>query len=124
MTPIINPWIFYVIDICNNIKNILSLIIPIFCIGTIGLFVGWIIIGCGNNENLNRKGYIKVIKTSVIILCTSFLFSIFIPSKETIEKMIIAQNVTYERMEIVGETVKNVYDDIMNIFENQSDKND
>ena len=39
-----------------------------------------------------------------------------IPSEETLTKMIVAQNVTVERVDMVSDTVVTVYNDIMNLF--------
>lgn len=47
--------------------------------------------------------------------------NIFIPSQTTIEKMIIAQNVTYERVEQAADTVTDVYNDIMDLFRESKD---
>lgn len=44
-----------------------------------------------------------------------------IPTTDTLTKMIIAQNVTYERVEAVGDTVETVYNDIMALFEDKGE---
>lgn len=42
-----------------------------------------------------------------------------LPDKQTIEKMVIAQNVTYERVEQATDVVSNVYNDIMDLFKEE-----
>ena len=43
-------------------------------------------------------------------------------STATIEKMVIAQNVTYERVEQATDVVADVYDDIMDLFKQDDQK--
>ena len=37
-------------------------------------------------------------------------------------KMIVAQNVTYERVEIVGDTVEDIYNDIISLVDGNEDE--
>ena len=47
----------------------------------------------------------------------------FCPTQKTLEKVLIAQNVTYERVEQAADTVTDVYNDIMDLFrESESDE--
>ena len=53
-----------------------------------------------------------------IILSIIFgLLLIFVPSQETCIQMLIADNITYERLETVGSSVEDIYDDIITIAE-------
>ena len=36
--------------------------------------------------------------------------------------MLVAQNVTYERVEIVGQTVEDIYNDIINLFPQEEEE--
>ena len=56
-------------------------------------------------------------KKAIVIALVCATLVTFVPSEETITKMLIAQNVTYERVEVVGDTVQSVYGDIMELFE-------
>lgn len=51
-----------------------------------------------------------------------FLLFAGIGLTETIEKMVIAQNVTYERVEQATDVVADVYDDIMDLFRQDDQK--
>ena len=48
------------------------------------------------------------------IVCAAL--AVFCPTQKTLEKMLIAQNVTYERVEQATDTVTDVYNDIMDLF--------
>ena len=53
-----------------------------------------------------------------IILSIIFgLLLIFVPSQQTCIQMLIADNITYERLEAVGSSVEDIYDDIITIAE-------
>ena len=53
-----------------------------------------------------------------IILSIIFgLLLIFVPSQQTCIQMLIADNITYERLETVGSSVEDIYDDIITIAE-------
>ena len=53
-----------------------------------------------------------------IILSIIFgLLLIFVPSQQTCIQMLIADNITYERLETVGSSVEDIYNDIITIAE-------
>ena len=71
------------------------------------------------------KIFKKTLKYTIVIFLISLFSIIFVPSSETITKMVIAQNVTYERVEVATNTVQTVYEDIMELFkesENNKEK--
>ena len=43
------------------------------------------------------------------------LIILIVPSQNTLVQMLIAENITYERLEVVGETIEGVYEDILAI---------
>lgn len=104
--PIINPWIFYFIDLSTSIVvastflAILSIILTIVC------FVVY-------NETYNQdtkdktKKYSKNLGIAFIIF---LVLSTFIPSKETCYKMLIASNITKENITTTGEAINEVLD--------------
>ncbi len=109
MTPIISPWIFYALSVVDAVKGISIAAMVIAIAGA--LVVGAIVF----IDDLDLTP--RLVKIVVIPLVTSVVLSIFIPSEKTITKMIVAQNVTYERVEVIGDTVETVYNDIMSLFE-------
>lgn len=115
MTPVINPWIFYIMPLCEKVSNIAFLLAMI-----IGITVGFLVIGYFCDLDWNHEDDAKVkmyfIKKLIPFLIIALLLGCVIPTEETITKMLIAQNVTYERVDVVTDTVANVYNDIMNLF--------
>lgn len=122
MEPIINPWVFYLMDICWPISFFSGLI-------AIVAFIGWVItfvlskieqIDCG--ETLDYKILNKAAKSLLPVAIISAFISIATPSESAITKMIVAQNATYERVEMVGETVQDVYEDIISLVDGDKEE--
>ena len=103
MTPVISPWVFYLMDVSTGLT-------------TVAFLVGLVAIVWAANSWIERG---KPDKRPVVIAITCALLFIFTPSESTITKMIIAQNVTYERVEAATDTVQSVYEDIMDLFEEE-----
>ena len=114
MTPVINPWIFYIMPVCENVSRIFWTLtaIGVVALGVSGLT--WLM--CTDYDKELREKTIRAFKIIIPIVLVVSLIACFIPSEETITKMIIAQNVTVERVDVVSDTVANVYNDIMNLF--------
>ena len=105
MTPVISPWVFYLMDVSTGLT-------------TVAFLVGLVAIVWAANSWIERG---KPNKKSVVIAITCAILFIFTPAGSTITKMIIAQNVTYERVEVTTNTVQSVYEDIMGLFEEEED---
>lgn len=118
MTPVISPWIFYIMPICENVGFMCALL---GCCGVIASILVCIFIITEETSRYGDENTMKTLKGVrkwLITLTVVFLFfGAFIPSETTITKMIVAQNVTYERVEIAADTVQSVYEDIMELFE-------
>ena len=104
MTPIINPWWFYLFDIVEKLGTT-STIIAIL-LGAFGLMYGII---CGICEGEK----IKFNKPFVILFIVSAFFAAFTPSKETCYKMAVASLVTPDNIAAVGDTATNIVDYII-----------
>lgn len=111
MTPVINPWVFYAISVVDKLKTFLVIII--FFVAVIGLTYS---IGAWIEEEINKR-FIKIL-IWIVGVCMAVV--IVVPGSETITKMIVAQNVTYERVEAATDVVQNVYNDIMELFEKET----
>lgn len=108
MTPIISPWVFYLIYIVNPMRSVAL-------IGIIVVISIWSL-KCFMNDTICK------FNTASKILVTFFIvIAVFLPSESTLTKMLIAQNVTYERVEMVGETVKDVYEDIISLVDSNDE---
>lgn len=120
MTPVINPWVFYFMSIADGI-GVASLILAII-IGGIALVCG--IATIADAEFLDEEKLAterRSVQTLAAVAIVSLIVSIFTPSSKTITQMLVAQNVTYERVEAAGDIVQEVYEDIMGLFEDGED---
>ena len=120
MEPIINPLWFYLINITDNLSIILMVIWIFFAIALslLSLVMGYEYAeGCiSETEKRTCKKYFKFI-LKIFIPCTVILT--FIPSSDTIYKMIIAKNLTLYNIEVAGDTLKDgvnyIFDKIENV---------
>lgn len=115
MTPIISPWVFYATYVCGNLSFICAAVV------IITIFVSIVAIACGFLEDFIEYVKPKTKRILFIIFSICLVIAIFCPSESTITKMIVAQNVTYERVEIVGDTVEDIYNDIISLVDGNED---
>ena len=117
MTPVINPWVFYLMHLADRLQNCLlgTLIVSGMAVIVSIIFYA----DAYAEEDLAR--YKKYLKTAIAASVASGVVLAFIPGSTTITKMLIAQNVTYERVEVATNTVQSVYEDIMDLFEEEDD---
>ena len=102
-TPIISPIWFCMMDISGK----LNIITGILCVAmVILLFVDFATFQDGSKDD----DFKKVSKYLIISLLVSGFLFITIPSQDTMIKMLIAQNITYERVEGGKEMVKDTVD--------------
>ena len=109
--PVVNPIWFYLMSVCGGLALLLGVM------GFLAVTVGGI--GClvyHSEDDVRSIKAFKIFKRLVISGLVALGVNIFIPSQTTIEKMLIAQNVTYERVEQAADTVTDVYNDIMDLF--------
>ena len=121
MTPVISPWLFYLMNIVDKL-----FIIEIIMIGvSLGFLVVNIILYYAEMDYMPDEKTVKRITKHIKAwgICASVmgLLLCVVPSGETITKTIIAQNVTYERVEAATDTVETVYNDIMALFEDKGE---
>lgn len=117
MEPVINPWMFYFIDIAKGIKAIslfasCCVFIPFIC--GLGTMVRNREYGNDDEDYLRGK---RTFKTTLVILIILLGIFIFIPSADTILKMVIAKNVTYDTVDAAKDVVVQVYNDILALFQ-------
>lgn len=116
MTPVINPWVFYAIYVAEGVAFLTALIAIIAGIAYVAVKVVSLF---GNYYGEDDEDYIKIRKASKVIgtvALVAVILATFVPGEKTITKMIVAQNVTYERVETATDVVQTVYDDIMDLF--------
>ena len=111
MKPIISPWLIYLIDLFDNLKGLFTIALILFGFAAVVLSIIWFI---GSVDYEQDEDPIvtckKHLKQSVIWLCVSGLLFAVIPSKDTMYKMIVSENVTTDNIQAVGKTGKDVVD--------------
>ena len=114
MEPVINPLVFYLIDGASDLKYG-SLIF--------GILIGLILIGCGamsvdeSRSEKEEKSAKKKMKTGTTICIIGIALFLIVPSSETVMKMVIAKNVTYDAVDAAKDVVVQVYNDILALFQ-------
>lgn len=107
--PVINPCVFYLMHVADGVG--------IVCTATaIAALAGSIIYLAFCAADMSTPNW-KVVKVAWVAFVVTAAVAVFVPDSKTITKMIVAQNVTYERVEDAADTVQKVYDDIMGLFE-------
>ena len=118
MTPVINPWLFYWMPVINNIKVIVGILLGLAIAALlVALIMFCMELDYGDGDSDLAKFLKKLGRKLVAVIVVTSLIMVFVPNEKTLTKMIVAQNVTYERVETVTDTVEKVYNDIMNLFE-------
>lgn len=109
MTPVISPWVFYLMSVTNAVK---------FIAFALGGFVGlsWAIMAMFEGSEGNLRGFVKESRVIIAIFMVGIMLGVLTPSESVITKMVVAQNVTYERVEAATDVVQTVYEDIMDLF--------
>ena len=110
---IINPWLFYLLDVTASLILICLLFVIIFALvfGTYTLV--WLMEIKGQCYEENYPNPKNILRKFMIPLIFAIVSLIFVPSSDTIYKMMIASQVTTENIGIAKETIQNVADYIV-----------
>lgn len=100
---IVNPWIFYLAEICDGLK-----LVAIFAVLIIAIYMMIRMVGyyCDNMKHWWDKNF----KIATIIGLLFLVLSVAIPSQNTCYKMIIASQVTAENLDKVEDTIERIAD--------------
>ena len=120
MTYIINPWFFYLSNFLDNFSTLSVIMFSISLIAAVsfGVFLCYEIndnncFECDSNEALLIKFLKKMFKISTITLIITATLMTFIPSEETVNKMIISSFITKENIEVAKKDAKELVDYIV-----------
>ena len=98
--PIINPWVFYLIGLCDNVSVVCTVVAVVLVELAVFLTIGLVIDGDFVDKRMSK---------SVVILYAvggvSALLAVFVPSGTTVTAMVAANNITPETVAAVGRTV-------------------
>lgn len=126
---IINPWIFYLIEVLKGLKEvsvvaIFMTIIMLICIGVATLWLRSEDSFYRSDKNASTiKACIRAFKKLSIVACIITSVYVVTPSEETMYKMLVAQYVTYENVDKATESIKEGVDYIFKKL-NKEDKKD
>ena len=122
MNPIINPWIFYLIDLSNSLSRIS---VFLFVVSTVICIILSGILAFDNDCFINKKDKQKIVKYFkwiFITFCASSLCLIFIPRADTLYKMIVASYITDDNVakavDIGKDFKQEIKKDILDIINN------
>lgn len=100
--PIISPWIFYALNMVDNLRGG-AICIMVLCL--IALFFTPILLDTGCT--------MKHIRCLFVTFVVSVLLLILVPNSNTITQMIIAQHVTVNNLEKAGQLTDHAVDKII-----------
>lgn len=105
--PIVNPWLFYLADALDAAKFVV--IVVAFASALLGVIC--VFYGC-KEEDL--PGYLHFFKIMAVTFAISASVAIFLPSKNTIRTMAIAQALTPDNVKIIYDATGKTAEDILN----------
>ena len=115
MKPIINPWLFYIVDCLDALKMVCIIAVPVLVI--VIAILSYIIEDLGldiDDLGLNKENELKsAIRTRKIVIFLSILILIvipFIPSKETCYKMMVSSQITDNNIQKAEDVIKDSVD--------------
>ena len=112
--PIIHPWVFYLIGLCDNVSITCTVAAVVFGTLAVVLTIGMVI------DGIDGVPVDKSVRKTVVILYAvggvSALLAVFVPSCTTVTAMVAANNITPETVAAVGQTVTEAAETITRII--------
>ena len=108
MKPIINPWMFYLVDCLDGLKTLCILTVPVLVI-----VIGFLTVKIDDLGRGEEKELKSARRTRKIVILFSILLLIvipFIPSKETCYKMMVASQITDNNIQKAEDVIKDSVD--------------
>ena len=98
--PIINPWVFYLISLCDKVSVASTAVASVLVALALFLTIGLVVDGHTVDESIRKTVVIMYAVGGV-----SALLAAFVPSGTTVTAMVAANNITPETVAAVGQTV-------------------
>ena len=111
MKPIISPWLIYLIDLFDDLRELFGIASILLGCAAVVLSIIWLFSSMDYRQD--EKTIVtckKYLKKSVIWLCVSSLLFTVTPSKDTMYTMIVLDNVTTDNIQAIGKTGKDEVD--------------
>lgn len=109
MKPIINPWLFYIVDVIDNFKSACFILILLIVIA-FGAIVLIEIGEAADELELDEVKVIKTLKRMVVVVVLLITFNMLLPSKKTCYQMMIASQVTDNNIQKAEDVIKGSVD--------------
>lgn len=97
--PIINPWVFYLIGLCDNVSVVCTITTLVFVAMAVVMTLGMAVDGDPVDKSLR-----KIVVILYAVGGVSALLAVFVPSSTTVTAMVAANNITPETVAAVGQT--------------------
>lgn len=119
MEPIVNPWLIYLASTVENLRTFFStisfIVLVLDVIIIMGIFIeGDDVIDVFYNQEEKKIKSISKLLIALSIICP--LLTVFIPTKETIIAMYIANIITPDNLNIANEIFKSNLKDYIDII--------
>lgn len=118
---IINPWVFYLLGLVDSIGLMCVVFLAMFVIIFGAYAIIWFVEFSGDDEYPTP---IKILKKWRVPLILSIALLVFMPSSDTVYKMMIASQVTMENIDTAKETIQDVADYIVDAVKEIKEKED
>ncbi len=118
--PIISPWLFYWIGVLHSYDVVNGILFTIFT-----FIMALLIPALADDSRVTKEKANCIVKKVLYIWTFMFLGIIFIPSKETEYKMLVAQYVTPKNVEITTQNAERLIERIVELVaikEKESEK--
>nr|DAV73776.1 MAG TPA: hypothetical protein [Caudoviricetes sp.] len=99
MEPIISPWIIYALPLVDTLIAVLSLVSMLAMSSLIILYI---------DDEFRKVMGIKIVKVVWVVFIISTLLAIFIPNKETLIAMYVANQVTPDNLNHAQEIITTI----------------
>lgn len=111
--PIINPWLFYLADILDAAKIVIGILAMASAVMAI-VYLGSYSTDRKYKKEEELKNALHSFKISTVTCAISLSVAVFIPSKNTIYTMAIAQALTPDNIRIIYDATGKTAEDILN----------
>ena len=98
--PIINPWVFYLIGLCDKVSMASTAVATVLV--ALAMFLTIVLVADGYPVD---ESILKTVVILYAVVGVSALMAVFVPSSTTVTAMVAANNITPETVAAVGQTV-------------------
>lgn len=113
MKPIVNPWIFYWLNVVNCLNTLSWIGLIGGCVALFGVCMAISVMydcSCREEDEKAIANLKKWPKRIIVLIGISLIVCIFVPDKEVLEQMVISSYITPANIETGKEEVKEMID--------------